>query len=108
MIHRYIKDLNFRDQGTSTYLLKSKNLRDTSKGTMFLDLVLSDSSGEIVAKKWDATDAEYDELVEGEAIQVSFSVDRFKDELNMKIEAYFPTGALTPEEREYLVPVSDV
>jgi len=68
------------------YLVKSKRIKQTRDRKFFLDLDLSDASGEINAKLWDDFERSSQEFERGDVIKVEAAVDQYQDRLQLKIK----------------------
>lgn len=80
-----ISEFKATDDVQGFYLCKKKNLRTTRAGELFLDLVLTDRTGEVAAKVWDRV-KEYGEKFEaGDAVAVRGRVETFQDRLQIVV-----------------------
>ncbi len=93
-------------------LIKSLEKKTTAKGLTYLDLILSDSSGEIVAKFWDYKESLHSHFEANMLIKVrgrmneyngdvQFRVERIRectDADNVRIEDFVPSANYTGEE----------
>lgn len=57
----FVEDFRRGEEVTDFFMAKSIGIRIGSNGKQYLDLVLSDKTGEISAKKWDISGSEYEE-----------------------------------------------
>ena len=62
MKEKYIADLSPNDDVTEFYLLRESSIRTGSNNKQYLDLLISDRTGELRGKKWDVSDEEAAEL----------------------------------------------
>ena len=62
MKENYIADLKTGEEITSFFMIKKIAIKTGSNRKAYLDMTLGDNSGEIVAKKWNIADEEYDTL----------------------------------------------
>lgn len=92
------------------YLCKEKHLRRTRTGELFIDLVLTDGTGEIGAKVWDQVEELTTKFQQGDAVAVRGRVDRFQEKkqiiigrINKATEAKYARYGFKPET---LVPTS--
>ncbi len=67
-------------------LVKGLEVKKTAKGVPFLDLVLTDSSGEIGAKLWDYKDELHGDIKLNSLIKIRGSISTFNDALQLRIE----------------------
>lgn len=67
-------------------LVKSMEVKKTAKGVPFLDLVLTDSSGEIGAKLWDYKEDVHSDVQLNALIKVRGTISMFNDAPQMRID----------------------
>lgn len=85
------KTLNFRYiESAGVYegfcLVKSVNIKKTSKGSTFLDLVLADRSGEIGAKLWDYREEIHGTVSVNDLIKVRGPISPFNGEDQLRVD----------------------
>lgn len=69
-------------------LVREVDRRETTTGKPYLDLLLSDSTGEIVGKRWDATNKDEEQLNPNAIIAVKGRIDEFNNALQLNILDY--------------------
>jgi len=86
------------------YLCKEKHLRRTRTGELFIDIILTDSTGEIGAKVWDNVEELRIRFQQGDAVAVRGRVDTFQDKkqivivrINTATEAKYSRYGFKPE-----------
>lgn len=82
-----LRDLNPGDQFVGYYILRNKQLepfRDSSRG-YFLTLILSDSSGQMLARVWEQAETAYDDLVQGDAVKVRGEVETYLERTQARV-----------------------
>ncbi len=67
------------------FICKEKHLRYTRNGVLYLDLVLSDSTGIIQSKMWDLVDDFQDRFKGGDPVAVKAKVGEFNDSLQLTV-----------------------
>ena len=67
------------------YLCIEKNTRNTKNGNLYLDIVLSDSTGKIRAKVWDKVDYFIDKFEVGQPLAVKGMVSDYNSQLQLTI-----------------------
>ncbi len=75
----FLRDLKPGDRFIGYYVLRSKQLeafRDPSKG-YFLTLVLSDKSGQLIARVWENAETTYEDVLEGEIVKLDGETDSY-------------------------------
>lgn len=107
-----IVDLKPGETINGIYILKTADLKVSSNKKTYLDIVLSDQTGEVSAKWWDAGEADHSSLCSNklyyinarvdmwkEALQLSLNKIRLADEEDQKcIGEFVPSAPVTPEE----------
>lgn len=73
-------------QALGFMLVKSCEKKTTQKKTEYLDMVLSDSGGEIVAKLWDYSPAKCDVFPSGTIVKVKGSIDVWNNSPQLKVD----------------------
>ena len=70
------------------FMIKSLYVKTGSTGKQYLDMTLSDATGEVVAKKWDldpAEAAEYEKVVPGKLVKVRAQVTDWKGQKQLRV-----------------------
>ena len=82
---KMIADFNDHDHIEGQFLLGSVSKGVNASGGSYLSVELRDASGQIVAKKWDATLSDEAMFVAGNVISVVGETNKYKDQLQLKI-----------------------
>lgn len=85
-------------------IVKSVAVRQNSKGTDYLDFVLTDAEGEGVAKLWDYNRLIQGEFNEGDLIKVRGTINVWKDTEQLKIEQIRHTTPSDDVDMSALIP----
>ena len=88
-------------------LVKSLEIKKTAKGVPFLDLVLTDSSGEIGAKLWDYKEDLHGNIKLNTLIKIRGTVSMFNDALQLRIDRVRPALESDGVRMEDFVPSAD-
>lgn len=88
-------------------LVKSLEIKKTAKGVPFLDLILTDSSGEIGAKLWDYKEELHGDIKVNSLIKVRGTVSMFNDALQLRVERVRPALESDGVRMEDFVPSAD-
>ncbi len=88
-------------------LVKSLEIKKTAKGVPFLDLVLTDSSGEIGAKLWDYKEDLHGGIKLNSLIKIRGTVSMFNDALQLRIDRVRPALESDGVKMEDFVPSAD-
>lgn len=84
----FINTLKAEEDVSDFFMVKAISIRIGSNRKMFLDLILSDATGEISAKKWDVSDDEVNVLnliKEGDLVKVKAEVTEWNGLLQLKL-----------------------
>ena len=80
-------------------LVKSSDKKTSSKGDAYLDMLLSDKSGEINAKLWSYVPAVHGEYETGDIVKVRGTVSQYNGNPQLRIEKIrlaFPEDGVDP------------
>lgn len=89
--HRFIGDLTPGEQiDGEVYLVKQKDLRTTTNGSLYIHAVLTDRTGQLLARVWNATKPMYDLIPEAGFISVRGRTESYKGNLQFIIDALRP------------------
>lgn len=86
LIHRTIKSLETGDDILCFYMVKMFEVKTTAAGAKYINLTLSDATGEMNAKLWDAPDPLVAQLHVGALVRVMAKVIEYQGGLQMKLE----------------------
>lgn len=87
MARRFIKELTAGDRlEDEVFLVKSKDLRTTTQGGLYIHAVLTDRTGQLVARMWQATEAIYRSMTEGGFLRFKGRVENYKGNLQFIID----------------------
>lgn len=81
----YLRSLSPGERFIGFYTLRAKQLepfRDPTRG-QFLTLVLSDRSGQVIARVWEDAEATYEKLPQGEVIKVAGEAEFYRGRLQV-------------------------
>lgn len=106
-----ISDLVPGENINGIFLLRSAELKLSSNKKNYLDIVFTDSTGNVPAKWWDANEADYTALIQNKLYYVNARVDLWKDSLQLtlnkikladdedqkQIADYVPAAPISPE-----------
>lgn len=83
----FLKELQPGDNFIGFYVLRNKQLeqfRDASRGN-FLTLILSDKSGQLLARVWEGGEEANQELTKGEVIKIQGEVETYLDRTQARV-----------------------
>jgi len=91
--HRFISDIRAGDRlEDEVFLIKSKDLRSTTAGGLYIHVVLVDKSGQLVARQWQATEAGFAAMPEGGFMHFKGRAENYKGNLQFIIDAVRPAA----------------
>jgi 3'-5' exoribonuclease len=93
----FLRELQPGDHFVGFYALRNKQLepfRDASRGN-FLTLILSDSSGQLLARVWEGGEEAYEDLEPGAIVKVQGEVETYLDRVQARVLQVRPA---TPDE----------
>ncbi|UCF34942.1 MAG: HD domain-containing protein [Phycisphaerales bacterium] len=94
MAHRFIADLKAGERiDDEVFLIRSKDLRTTTQGSLYIHAVLVDQSGQMVARAWQATESMFYALPEGGFIRLKGRTESYKGSLQFIIDAIRPVDS---------------
>ena len=82
---KMISEINDHDHIEGQFLLGSVSKGVNANGGSYYSVELRDASGQITAKKWDATIADEEVFVTGNVISIVAEANRYRDALQLKI-----------------------
>ncbi len=103
MAHRFIADLQPGEQiEDQTFLIRSKDLRTTNQGSLYVHVVLTDKTGQLPARIWQATEAMFNALPEGGFINLKGRTESYKGSLQFIIGAIRTVDLATVDLGDFL------
>src|SRR5690554_3202269 len=89
--HRFIQDIRAGDRlDDEVYLVKSKDLRSTNNGGLYIHAVLADKTGQLVARQWQATEAGFAAIPEDGFMHFKGRAENYKGNMQFIIDALRP------------------
>ena len=112
MEHINIKNFKIKQRITGIYLIKSISVKVTnSNSKRYLDITLSDKTGDINAKLWDLKDDYKDDFVENTLVSVKGSVLSWQNIMQLKLESIsndFDREGVSIEEYVQCAPIDPI
>jgi 3'-5' exoribonuclease len=86
-----IKDLKDGANASGVYLIKNcvRGVSSSSSANAYLNIVLQDKSGTIDAKKWDASQEDFEKFVPGTVLRIDGNAYLYRDKLQVKVRDAF-------------------
>src|SRR6478672_13918759 len=80
---RYVSQLSHNEQVSQVFLASDKQLRPNRNGNLYLQLQLSDRSGAIATRLWNASEADYRGFENGDYVLVDGATQLFQGTMQM-------------------------
>jgi 3'-5' exoribonuclease len=106
MVHRFISDLREGEIVESVYLVREKSFDITKNGNPYISLELSDKTGMVDCRKWDALKSLFDSFSVDDFIKVRAKVEFYRNYPQLKIDSIEKTSEKSVDVSLYM-PVSD-
>lgn len=91
MPRRYINALGPGEKiEDEVFLIKSKDLRSTSQGSLYIHAVLVDRTGQLLARMWQATETMFEAIPEGGFMRFKGRTENYKGALQFIIDGMRP------------------
>ena len=89
--HRFIADLRAGEQlEDQVFMVSRKDLRTTSNGSLYIHMVFMDRTGQLLARVWQATQAQFDNIPEGGFLRIRGRAESYKGNLQIIVDAMRP------------------
>jgi 3'-5' exoribonuclease len=109
MSRRYINELAHQDAVDQVFVANDKQLRPNRNGNLYLQVTLSDRSGSIAARVWNATDVMYRSFENGDYIHVVGTAQLYQGAMQLIATRIHKVDASEVDEAEFVpVPVVPV
>ena len=103
MARRFINDLRAGERiDDEVFLIRSKDLRTTTQGGLYIHAVLTDRTGQLVARMWQATEEMFQSMPEGGFMRFKGRAENYKGNLQFIIDACRPAEAGSFELGDFL------
>src|SRR4051794_18056918 len=83
MPRRYVSQLAHQEAVDQVFLASDKQLRPNRNGNLYLQLELSDRSGSISARMWNASETDYRGFENGDYVQVEGATQLFQGSIQL-------------------------
>jgi 3'-5' exoribonuclease len=103
MPHRYIADLRPGQRiEDDVFLVRSKDLRTTTQGGLYIHAVLQDRTGQLPSRLWQATEPMFSAIPEGGFVRFKGRTENYKGSLQFIIEGMRPAEPGSYEMSDYV------
>ncbi len=99
---RPVKELRAGERVDQVFLVTKKDLRATTAGGLYIHAVVSDKSGEMVARLWNATEDIYATIPDGGLLQIRGRIDSYKGNPQLIIDACRPADPNSVQIGEFM------
>lgn len=87
-MRRFVSELKAGDRiEDEVFLIRSKDLRTTTTGGLYIHAVLIDKTGQLVARAWQATDAMFQSMPEGGYLRFKGRIENYKGNMQFIVDA---------------------
>lgn len=91
MARRFIEDLKPGERlDDQIFLIASKDLRTTAQGALYIHAILTDRTGQVPARIWQASEAMYTSMPEGGFLHFKGRAESYKGSLQFIVDAMRP------------------
>ncbi len=102
MAHIFIKDVTAGKQIDDIYMVHDPILRSTTSGGLYIAMYLSDKTGQINGRMWQATESAYNSLPKPGFIKVQGRSELYKDNLQIIVNQFQVVDSEQVEIADYL------
>ncbi len=106
MAHRFISDLREGEIIESVYLVREKSFDTTKNGNPYISLELSDRTGMVDCRKWDALKSLFDSFIVDDFVKIRGKVEFYRNYPQFKLDSIERVEEKSVDLSLY-VPVSD-
>ncbi len=99
---RPVRELKPGERVDQIFLVAKKDLRATSNGGLYIHAVVSDKTGEMVCRLWQATEEIYATIPDGGLLRIRGRIDSYKGNPQLIIDSVQPAEASAEEMAEFL------
>ncbi len=109
MSHHFIKQLTAEQSVDQVFLASEKQLRSNRQGNLYLQLRLSDRSGSVDARMWNANEEKAALISDGDYVRVKGTTQLFQGAIQLIIKHISKVAATEVDEADFrLLPESDI
>src|SRR3954464_4002411 len=83
MPRRYVNQLGHQEAVDQVFMASQKQLRPNRNGNLYLQVELSDRTGALSARLWNATDQDYRSFEDGDFVRVEGATQLFQGAMQM-------------------------
>lgn len=105
-LHRFINELDEREQIDQVFLVADKQLRANRNGNLYLQMRLTDRTGALTGMLWNATDNLFNSFETGHYLRVQGTTQIHNGQLQMIITRIEPANPGSIDEADYITVTS--
>ena len=98
---RFVSQLAHNEQVSQTFLASEKTLRPNRNGNLYLQVDLSDKSGSINARLWNASESDFTSFSNGDYVKVEGTTQLFQGNMQLIVTAIRRAATEEVEESDY-------
>lgn len=102
MPRRFINQLGSQEQISQVFLASQKQLRPNRNGNLFLQVDLSDRSGSIAGRMWNAGDADYRGFDDGDFVRVEGNTQLFQGAMQLIVTGIHKARPEEVDENDFM------
>jgi len=103
MARRFIRDLSPGERvEDEVFLIRSKDLRTTTQGGLYIHAILVDRTGQVPARMWQATEAAFQSMPQGGFMRFKGRTENYKGNLQFIIDGMRPAEPGSFEVSDFL------
>ncbi|MCG3178987.1 MAG: 3'-5' exoribonuclease YhaM [Phycisphaerae bacterium] len=99
---RPVGDLKAGERVDQVFLVTKKDLRAASNGSLYIHAIVSDKTGEMVARMWQATEDIFSTIPDGGLLRIAGRVDSYKGNPQLIIDSLRPADLETIDVSEFM------
>lgn len=103
MARCYVEQLTAGQRlGDQVFLISAKDLRTASNGSNYIHLVLSDRTGQISGRMWQASQADFNQIPEGGLLRFTGRCESYRGNLQFIVEGFRPVDPDSQDLSEFV------
>ncbi len=87
---QFIKDLNVKDSVNSVFLVKYLSVMESRDGKNYLNIILSDSTGDMEARKWHGAIKVVEKVSRGDLVAIQGKVNFYQNKMQLIVSEIVP------------------
>jgi len=88
MMHRFISEIEAGEQIDDIYMVTEPVLRSTTQGSLYIAMFLSDKSGQVNGRMWQASEQAYKKIAKGCFIHINGRSEVYKNNLQIIVNQF--------------------